>query len=64
MRRIFVSIFIICLLVLSACSNNNTASSIRFPQLKKASSSYMEAVLSGEMVLKDGYLRIGDSLVI
>ena len=64
MRRIFISIFLVCLLVLTGCSNNKADSTVRFPQLKRDSASYMDSMLSGEMVLKNGYLRIGDSLVI
>lgn len=38
--------------------------SIYFPRLKMRSGSYMQALLTGELTLKDGYLCIGDNIII
>lgn len=42
----------------------NPDPSVHFPQLRMRSGSFMEARMVGELVLKDGYLRIGESLII
>ncbi len=42
----------------------NPDPSVYFPQLKMASGTYMLALLTGELTLKDGYLCIGDSIII
>ena len=42
----------------------NPDPSVHFPQLKTRSGSFMEARMVGELVLQDGYLRVGGSLVI
>lgn len=42
----------------------NPDPSVHFPQLKVPSGSYMAALLTGKLVLKDGYLRVRDSLII
>ncbi len=38
--------------------------SVRFPQLKTRSGSFMEALLVGELKLVDGYLKVGEELII
>ncbi|MBA7617211.1 hypothetical protein ES703_24523 [subsurface metagenome] len=42
----------------------NPDPSVHFPQLKTRSGSFMLALLVGELTLDDGYLRVGDSLII
>jgi len=42
----------------------NPDPSVRFPQLKMHSGSVMEALMVGELTLKDGYLCIGDAIII
>lgn len=42
----------------------NPDPSVHFPQLKTASASYMQALLTGKLTLKDGYLRVHDELII
>ena len=42
----------------------NPDPSVHFPQLKMASGSYMEALLTGELELVDGYLRVNESIII
>jgi hypothetical protein len=42
----------------------NPDSSVHFPQLKTRSGSYMLALLVGELKLVDGYLRVGEELII
>ncbi len=41
-----------------------TDPSVHFPQLRMRSGSFMESLIVGQLVLKDGYLRIGESLII
>lgn len=42
----------------------NPDSSVHFPQLKTRSGSFMDALMVGELTLQDGYLRVGDNLII
>ncbi len=42
----------------------NPDPSVHFPQLKVPSGSFMAALMVGELTLKDGYLRVGDNLII
>ncbi len=42
----------------------NPDPSVNFPQLKMASGSYMMAQMMGDLVLGDGYLRVGGTLII
>jgi hypothetical protein len=45
-------------------SGINPDPSVHFPQLKTRSGSFMEALLVGELKLVDGYLRVGEELII
>lgn len=42
----------------------NPDPSVHFPQLKTASASHMQALLTGKLTLEDGYLRVHDELII
>jgi len=42
----------------------NPDASVHFPQLKTASASYMQALLTGKLTLEDGYLRVHDRIII
>jgi len=42
----------------------NPDPSVHFPQLKTASGSYMEALLTGKLELVDGYLRVNEAIII
>jgi len=42
----------------------NPDPSVHFPQLKMASGSYMEALLTGKLELEDGYLRVNEAIII
>ncbi len=42
----------------------NPPAGVHFPQLRMRSNSFMLALLSGELELRDGYLYVGDSLII
>ena len=42
----------------------NPDPSVHFPQVKTQSEMFMTVLMVGELTLKDGYLRVGDSLII
>jgi hypothetical protein len=65
MKRLPALLILIVLTALSVSCNTDSDESVDyFPQLKTQSEVYMTAALTGELVLEDGYLHVGEDLII